>query len=152
MIQKTHPAGLSIRQATVEDDQALAVLATQLGYPSTASQIQKRFAHIAADEEQVVLVARLADGELVGFTHVFTTMRLFCDPFAELGAMVVDKDQRGKGIGGELVRAAERWVVDRGISQMRIRSNTLRAGAKGFYLQLDYDVSKTQNVFIKQLK
>ena len=152
MTQKTAPAGVTIRQACGEDDHALAALATQLGYPSTAAQIRKRFAQIAVDEEQVVLVAMLLDGELAGFIHVFTTMRLFCEPFAELGAMVADEDQRGMGIGSELVRAAERWVVERGISQMRIRSNTLRSGAKSFYLQLDYDLCKTQNVFLKQLK
>ncbi len=152
MTQKPFPLMVSIRQACAEDDQALAALATQLGYPSTATQIRERFAQIAADEEHVVLVAHLPDGELVGFTHVFTTMRLFCDPFAELGALVVDADQRGQGIGHKLVRAAEHWVVDRGICEMRIRSNTLRTGAKSFYLQLDYAMSKTQNVFIKQLK
>ena len=56
------------------------------------------------------------------------------------------------GIGTMLVRAAERWVAARGLSQIRIRSNALRAGAKGFYLRLDYELSKTQNVFFKQME
>ena len=146
------PAGITIRQACGDDAAELAVLVMQLGYPSTPMQIRERFAQIAAVDEQVVLVAQLLDGKLAGFTHIFSTTRLFCDPFAELGALVVDRDERGIGIGIELVRAAERWGVNRGLRVMRIRSNMLRDGAKGFYLHLDYDLSKTQNVFFKQLE
>ena len=152
MTRKTPLVGITFRLACDKDAHELAALATQLGYHSTSAQIRKRLNQITADEGQVVFVAVLPDGELAGFTHVFTTSRLFCDPFVELGALVVDKEMRGIGIGTMLVRAAERWVAARGLSQIRIRSNALRAGAKGFYLRLDYELSKTQNVFFKQME
>ena len=152
MTRKTPLVGITIRLACDKDAHELAALATQLGYPSKAAQFRKRLTQITADEEQVVFAAVLPDGELAGFTHVFTTSRLFCDPFVELGALVVDEEMRGIGIGTMLVRAAERWVAACGLSQIRIRSNALRAGAKGFYLRLDYELSKTQNVFFKQME
>lgn len=152
MTRKTPLVGITIRLACDKDAHELAALATLLGYPSTAAQIRKRLTQITADEEQVVFAAVLPGGELAGFAHAFTTTRLFCDPFVELGALVVDKEMRGMGIGTMLVRTAEHWGVERGLRQIRIRSNALRAGAKGFYLRLDYDLSKTQNVFFKQLE
>jgi len=152
MTQKTPPAEITIRQACDEDADELAALATLLGYPSTPMQIRERIAQIAADEEHAVLVALQPDGELAGFAHVFTAQRLVSDPFAELGALVVGSKQRGMGIGAVLVREAERWALERGLGCMRIRSNTLRESAKGFYLHLGYDLIKTQNVFRIQLK
>lgn len=142
----------TIRLARIEDSDELAALATQLGYPTTAQQINERFAQIAADPNDAIYVAQLPDGELAGFTHVFTAKRLITDSFAELGALVVDNTKRGLGIGAELVRKAEQWATDNKLTCMRIRSNRLRMDAKGFYLHLGYDLSKTQNVFSKHLQ
>lgn len=142
----------TIRLARIDDADELAALATQLGYPTTTQQISERFAQIAADPKEAIYVAQLTDGELAGFTHVFTTKRLITDPYAELGGLVVDRNKRGLGIGAELVWKAEQWAMDNKLTCLRIRSNRLRMDAEGFYLHLGYDLSKTQNVFLKWLE
>ncbi len=152
MTSKTPTDTISIRQAVAEDADELAALATHLGYPSSAEQIQGRLDRIVLDREQVVLVAQLPGGELAGFAYVFTAKCLVSDPYAELDVLIVDETKRGLGIGAELVRGAERWGLECGLGLMRICSNIMRMGAKGFYMHLGYDLNKTQNVFLKRLK
>ena len=152
MTSKTPTDTISIRQAVAEDADELAALATGLGYPSSAKQILERLNRIVLDEEQAVMVAELQGGELAGFAYVFTAKCLVSDPYAELDVLIVDEKKRGLGIGAELVQGTERWGLERGLGLMRIRSNILRMGAKGFYLHIGYDLNKTQNVFLKRLK
>ena len=108
MISKTPTDTIYIHQAVAEDADELAALATQLGYPSSAEQIQGRLDRIILDQELVVLVAQLPGGELAGFAYGFTAQCLVSDPYAELDVLIVDEKKRGLGIGAELVRGTER--------------------------------------------
>jgi len=57
---------MHIRESTDEDAAAVAVLITQLGYPTTAEEMRSRLRRIAADAQYVSLVA-LEHTEVVGF-------------------------------------------------------------------------------------
>ncbi len=94
-----------------------------------------------------MFVAENADGQVVGWVHVFEAVRVESDGFAEIGGLVVAQNWRGLGAGARLVAAAERWASDNGFDTMRIRSRTERGGAHGFFERLGYTCSKSQRVF-----
>lgn len=136
-----------VRAATREDAQALASLAGELGYPSTAEQMLVRFD--ALPESEAVLVA--ADPDVVAWVQVGVTSSLESGAFAEIRGLVVQEQQRSRGIGALLVDAAEEWARGRGLSRMRVRSNVLRERTHRFYERLGYIVKKSQKAFEKPL-
>jgi GNAT superfamily N-acetyltransferase len=141
-----------IRNAVLDDAAALAGLSHTLGYPSSTQDVRVRLLPIMDSKDQCVLVACAADGTVTGWVHVFLALRIETDEFAELGGLVVAEDQRGQGIAGRLVRAAEHWAVARGVNTMRVRSRSTRTAAHAFYKNLGFTKIKEQGVFEKNLK
>jgi GNAT superfamily N-acetyltransferase len=135
-----------------ENDSArLAGLAGQLGYPSTPEQIAGRLAGILTRPDQAVFVAE-ADGQAAGWVHVFACPTVELDLHAEVGSLVVERDQRGQGIGKALMEKAETWAGERGIHEIRLRSNVIRKEAHQFYEGLGYERVKSQFTFRKALQ
>lgn len=142
--------GFAIRIATPEDAEAIADLATQLWYPSQAEDIRRRWKSLSPARERVFVA--VAEGVVVGFVHVALESTLLVDRVANLRALVVDERWRGRGIGRELVRAAERWAQGAGCSTIWVRSNIKRVQAHPFYERLGYSHLKTSFVFTKRLE
>jgi len=142
---------IEIRSSKRADEEVIATLAGQLGYPSSVSEIRERLVEILEDGDQAVLVAESAEKEVVGWVHVFKAQRLIVEPFVEIGGLIVGEGQRGSGIGKALLAAAEAWAQDHGVSGMRVRSNVIRAGVHNFYEHLGYCCVKRQNVFYKTI-
>ena len=136
---------------TARDAAAAAGLATQLGYPSTPAQIERRFARLSEDSESAMFVAEGEDGRVLGWAHVAGRCWLELDSYAELGGLVVDAAARRKGIGRALVLAAESWARGRGYVIMRVRSNMKRPDARPFYEGAGYALVKSQNVYEKPI-
>ncbi len=143
----------------------MAALATQLGYPASAEQITRRLEAIAAGDGGSdgggsgggggggggeVLVAEV-DGRVVGWGHVASVVSLEAEPFAELRGLVVDETVRGRGIGAQLVKAAEDWGRERGMEVLRVRTNVVRERTHRFYEREKFTRAKTQLVFVKRL-
>ena len=143
---------VDIRKATLDDSSALADLSTQLGYPATARQISNRLGIILNSKEHAILIACLANRFVVGWVHVFLTFRIESDPFAELGGFVVAEGSRRRGIGKSIWAEVEKWVVQNGITKIRVRSRSNRLEAHGFYERLGFSKSKHQHVFDMSLK
>jgi len=142
---------IEIRSIKRIDEEAIAKLAGQLGYPSSVHEIRERLAQILEDENEAVFVAESAEREVVGWVHVFEARRLVIEPFVEIGGLVVSEGQRDSGVGKALLEAGENWAIDRGIEVIRVRSNVIREGAYRFYEHMGYNDVKTQNVFLKEL-
>jgi GNAT superfamily N-acetyltransferase len=136
-----------MRAALPADAPAIAKLCDQLGYPSTADQVTHRLRRLEQDSADVVLVATLSGGEIVGWIHVGVVLRVMAEPFAEICGLVVDEPHRGTGIGRAMLDAATRWAGENGCTRMRIRSNVLRQQTHRVYTDLGYELSKTQHVF-----
>jgi GNAT superfamily N-acetyltransferase len=145
-------AQVKIRNAVIDDAPALADLSTQLGYPTRALQSANRLDAILGSKEQVVLVACLSDGSVVGWVHVFLTLRIESDPFAEVGGFVVSEQHRGQGIGRSLLEEVEAWVIRHGIKNLRVRSRSTRIDAHAFYQRLGFTKTKNQTVFDKPIQ
>jgi len=142
---------ITIRAATLGDAAALAELSTQLGYPTTADDARRRMARIGANAENVVLVAMLPDGRVIGWLHMYLCCLVESDLYAEIGGLVVDHRHRGSGAGSLLVQHAEQWARSKNCNTVNVRSNVIREGAHAFYLHLDYKIAKTQQAFRKVL-
>lgn len=136
-----------VRAAMREDAEALASLAGELGCPSTAEQMLVRFD--ALPQSEAVLVA--LDPDVIAWVQVGVTCSLESGAFAEIRGLVVQEQQRSRGIGALLVDAAEKWARGRGLSRMRVRSNVLRERTHRFYERLGYTVKKSQKAFEKPL-
>ncbi len=135
----------------IEDAASVARLATQLGYPSTAAQIERRFHALGESPDARALVAHAADGTVVGWIHVYGTRHLESDPGAEIGGLVVDEAARGQGVGSALMASAEAWAKERGYEVVRVRTNVVRVEAHEFYKSRGYQVIKSQYRLGKRL-
>jgi GNAT superfamily N-acetyltransferase len=140
---------LKIRAATPGDAAALAELSGELGYPTTADQMQKRLDAVLADSKQRIFIAE--EDTVVGWLQVSLVWSLESGVAAEIRGLVVAESFRGGGIGGKLVAAAEVWAVKNGCTRIRVRTNVVRKKAHQFYTQLGYRVTKKQEVFDKEL-
>ena len=136
---------------SIADVSAVARLATQLGYPSTPAQIERRFRALENAPEAGVMVAEGPDGAVIGWIHVFATRQLESDPGAEIGGLVVDESARGRGIGSALMESAEAWARERGFEGVSVRSNVIRLEAHEFYKSRGYQILKSQFKLRKRL-
>ena len=137
----------TIRCARTYDAPALAELSGALGYPATRQQIVARLAAIEATPAHKLFVAEDESGRVVGWLHVAQCVALTEDDGAEILGLVVAADLRGRGIGADLLRAAENWARARGAGYLRVRSRVERDGAHRFYERAGFARSKTQHVF-----
>lgn len=134
-----------------EDASAIAVLAGQLGYPSTPEQVERRLAEVERHASAAALVAEGEDGRLVGWGHVYIVHGIESDAHAEVGGLVVDESARRSGVGRALMEAIERWAVAQGLREVALRSNVVRHDAHAFYRGLGYECPKTQHRFRKRI-
>lgn len=140
---------VTIRRATLGDVEAITRLAGELGYPSTAEQIERRLRGLLDTGDNAVFVAE-SESVVVGWLHAGTVAALETDSFADIRGMVVSEDVRSRGIGALLVAAAEEWARGKGMNRMRVRSNVVRGRAHAFYERLGYRLKKLSKIFEKE--
>ena len=148
---KQTTTSIEVRTAGKNDVEALARLAGELGYPSTAAQVRERLDAIGGNPQRATFVAAARSGEVVGWIELSEIRSLVHDTRAEITGLVVDSMHRGAGVGRLLVERGETWARERGLSTIGVRSNVIRDRTHGFYLGLGYAVTKSQKVFRKAL-
>ena len=129
-----------IRDASVHDAGVLAALAGELGYPATAAQMAARLERLASSDRARVLVATDGvDGAVLGFCTVHLLATIHGDAnVAQLTALVVSEQARGKGVGRTLVSEAEEWARRSEAGRIVVTTALHRAGAHAFYERLGY--------------
>jgi GNAT superfamily N-acetyltransferase len=133
------------------DEESVADLCSQLGYPTSTSDVERRLRE-AGDDGHAVFMAESPDGRVVGWVQVCAHTILVSDRHAEIEGLVVDRDWRSRGVGHSLMRRAEEWARHAGCKAVNLRSNVVREGARPFYEDIGYEVVKTQWAFRKTLK
>jgi GNAT superfamily N-acetyltransferase len=141
----------TIRRAAGRDAPRLAELSGLLGYPAGAAELGPRLGRLLASSQDVVLVAESAAGEVVGWLHGAEQELLESGRRCEILGLVIDPEHRGRGIGRDLVMAAEVWARARDLEQMTVRSNVARTESHPFYERLGYARAKTQHAYCKRL-
>jgi len=83
------------------------------------------------------------DGEVVGVCQVivFTHLQHRGGKCAEVESVHVRADLRSRGLGEQLLRAAESWARDRGCYRIQLTSNVARHDAHRFYERIGYSAS-----------
>jgi len=142
---------VEVRAACKNDAEAVARLAGELGYPSTVAQIRERLDLIDGEPQHATFVAVAGGGAVVGWIQLSRMCSLVSDPRAEITGLIVDSMHRGDGVGRLLVERGEAWAREQRLATMGVRSNVVREGAHRFYLRLGYAITKSQNVFCKDL-
>jgi GNAT superfamily N-acetyltransferase len=147
-------AAIKIRHARSGDAARIAVLCGQLGYTAKPAELAHRLRKIKAANQHAVLVAEWSDrnkGTVIGWLHVSVSPLLEVELRAEVNGLVIASDERSRGTGALLLRAAEQWARSRGCKNMSVRSNVIRERAHQFYLRHGYEHYKTQKAFRKPL-
>jgi GNAT superfamily N-acetyltransferase len=132
-----------VRVVNIRDAAAIARLATQLGYPSSAAEVERRLKAVARDPGHAAYVA-VEGARLTGWVHVFVKHLLESEAEAEIGGLVVDARRRRRGAGRALMQRAEEWARKKGLRTVYLRSNVIRKDAHAFYVELGYQLVKTQ--------
>jgi GNAT superfamily N-acetyltransferase len=134
------------------DAAAVADLATQLGYPTEPAAVLERMARIESHAAFDVLLVATDDADApVGWAHVELRDTLVAPPAAQLMALVVGEGARNRGIGRELLAAAEAWAAGHGCSTLLVATRVTRVDAHRFYRREGYDLDKTSHIFTKAL-
>jgi ribosomal protein S18 acetylase RimI-like enzyme len=129
---------IAIRVATLADAEPIARLTTDLGYPTSATQMRGRLQTILGDEDYDTLVAHDA-GQILGFigTRVGPLYE-GDDPYGQIMVLSVASGHRRRGIGRMLLQAAESILADRGARVLVVTSGNQRADAHAFYEKNGY--------------
>lgn len=141
---------ISVRSAEPADAERLADLALQLGYPTSAEEVESRLPRYANAEDARIFVAEL-DGRVVAWTSVEAVDHFYLPRYAEISGLVVDSAHRGNGIGPLLLKAVEAWAMAQGLPSVRLRTNVLRTDAHRFYEREGFARKKTQYLYEKLL-
>jgi GNAT superfamily N-acetyltransferase len=127
-----------VREASSGDAAAVAGLLTQLGYPSTAEEARGRLAAWDGEGPRRVLVAEHG-GAVAGLVAVAAVPYLERGgSWARIVALAVDAGHRRRGIGRQLIAAAEAAAAGWGCVTIEATSSRRRAESHPFYRRLGY--------------
>jgi GNAT superfamily N-acetyltransferase len=134
---------LLIREFSFRDLDAITELMSDLGYPASKRQMQKRMERICSNPLHHTLVAE-QDGKVVGMAGMRQLYSYENDhPVVQISALVTKAEYRGLGIGKELVKQAEKWAKENGASAVVLTSGNRpeREHAHQFYKHLGFCIT-----------
>jgi N-acetylglutamate synthase-like GNAT family acetyltransferase len=141
---------ITIRDARPEDAAAIAVLLSQLNYPTDASFVLRRLSEFLKSPMAFVIVADF-NSDVVGVLSFNSEIAFHKEGrIGTITALSVREDMRGRDIGGQLVKECEARAIAQGCSRVAVSSGIARTRAHKFYLDHDY-LEKTKR-FVKDFE
>src|SRR5258705_13959629 len=107
---------LEVRPAESRDVTAVARLAGELGYPSTAEQVKDRLAYLEGDPRHAAFVAAVTEDEVIGWIHLSEVYSLASGPHAEITNLVVGSRFRVAGTRPLLGERGELGAREQGLA------------------------------------
>ena len=127
-----------IRPAAVTDFATIARLVSDLGYPTSPTEMQRRLEAIFADPDYHTLVACDPD-HIIGFVGTRSGPLYEADGrYGQIMALAVAHTHHRRGVGRMLMEAAESQLAERGARELVVTSGNHRAGAHAFYESCGY--------------
>ncbi|PIB13952.1 GNAT family N-acetyltransferase [Vibrio rotiferianus] len=143
---------MKIRPATPDDLNALFDLNKQINelhhlyapqaFVAPSEEDRTFLINMLADEERLFLVAEEGQ-QVLGFITATITQNetisfLIKDPICRIGTIVVDENQKSKGVGRALMAAVEQWARESGATQVRLEVMEFNHNAQQFYDKLGF--------------
>jgi GNAT superfamily N-acetyltransferase len=140
---------ITLRRATMNDAKHVALLLTELGYPSTEADVQERLDHALNNDASCCLVAQSA-GDVIGLINAelvpyFPNSSTIC----RVTALVVLSPHRGRGVGEKLLAAVTDFARRHHCAGIELTSSERRVDAHRFYQRLGF--SRTSFRFFQAL-
>lgn len=140
------------RNASSDDTQAIALLLSDLGYPSSIDAVRLRYKNVFDHNDYKTLLAIDNSGCIVGMVGMLQSLSYEHDgKYIRILAMVVSKENRNKGIGKLLINEAKVWAKEIGADTIVLNSGNRqeRHGAYVFYQKMGFEIKSSG--FIKKL-
>lgn len=135
---------MSIRRIAASDVPTAAALLAELGYPTSDTSLAERLDAIAADPDDVVLVAEEA-GNILGLVSVHSFAMIHRPGrLGRITALVVAASARRRGLGAQLLDAAENHLLANGCVKLEVTSSEHRSSAYDFYAAHGYQEERTR--------
>lgn len=140
----------AIREAVRDDLTGIMQTSASLGYADRdISEIERDLDALVSSERDRLWVYEV-DGAIVGWLHVFLSIRVASAPFVEIGGMAVISEYQRQGIGAALESHGANWAAAQGY-RIRVRCSAAREDTHAFYRNQGFSTVKTQLVFEKTL-
>jgi GNAT superfamily N-acetyltransferase len=137
---------MTIRRFTSKDAALALPLMAELGYPTTAVELSDRIAALGAHADDAVLVAEEGGG-ILGLVAVHSFEMLHRPGrLGRITALVVAASAQGRGVGTQLLIAAEAHLRRCGCVQLEVTSGEQRSSAHAFYAARGYHEKRVRFV------
>ena len=137
---------MTIRPLTPSDVAKVTPLMAELGYPTDDTSFAERVAAVSANPEDGVLLAEEA-GAIVGLVAIHSFEMLHrAGRLGRITALVVSTSARRRGVGHELLIAAENHLRSIGCIKLEVTSGEARSDAHGFYAAHGYQEQRVHFV------
>lgn len=138
-----------IREAEVSDAGSLATLMVELGYATTEGEMRERLKKILPDARFKTFVAHVDDHVCGMIGMIAHASYEHNDPGGRIIALVVSNEMRRRGVGQQLIRAAEKDFLSRKVTRIAVNTQLTRKEAHRFYEMLGYEKNGWR--FVKDL-
>jgi GNAT superfamily N-acetyltransferase len=129
---------MNVRLLALSDLTKALPLMAELGYPTDPTSFAERAGAVNKSADSGVLVAEL-NGQILGLV-AFHSFEMLHRPgrLGRITALVVSAAARSRGVGGQLLEAAERHLIEAGSIKLEVTSAERRTDAHGFYAAHGY--------------
>ena len=139
---------IEIREARPDDADQLVSLIGLLAHQVTAMGLRGRLEQLAADD--IPQLVAVEDAVVIGLCGLHRMTAIHRNqPVGRITILVVAEDARGKGVGQQLVDAAEQRLKAAGCGLIELTSNDWLVDAHRFYDKIGY--KQTSKRFAKPL-
>ena len=145
----SNSAELLIRSIERRDAEQVSVLAHQLGYDRSPSEIGAWIEALPSRAENQAAFVACIGNETVGWIEISIEHHLQSTPHALIGGLVVKDGYRNRQIGLRLCEYVEAWTWQRGLSVLRVTSRSTSLDAHRFYERNGYSLTKLSHVYEK---
>lgn len=137
---------MTIRPIASDDLPGAVQLMGELGYPTNEAMLAKRIAAFSANPDDRILIAADA-GNVLGLAAVHSFEMLHRPGrLGRVTAFIVSSAARRRGVGRDLLEAAEAHLRALGCIKFEVTSNAARGGAHAFYAAQGYEEQRVHFV------
>jgi ribosomal protein S18 acetylase RimI-like enzyme len=137
---------MAIRRLEPSDIPKVIPLMAELGYPTGSVSFAERVTAVSANPDDRVLVAE-EEGNILGLVAVHSFEMLHRPGrLGRITALIVSASARNRGIGRQLLNAAESHLRANGCVKLEVTSGEQRQEAHAFYAALGYEEQRVHFV------